>query len=83
MDINALQPHQQRVVEEHKQLKGNLERLNTFIVGKGSIWTALSDREKELLIMQAHAMQSYAAILVERIRMWVPDYEQQPTESGG
>lgn len=60
-----LQPHQQRVVDEHKELSDKLSKLLSFF--QGSIFPTLSDAERSRLRNQARFMDGYAAVLEERI----------------
>lgn len=62
-----MQPHQQRVVDESKELNTKFEALNKFI-SENDTYKKLPDGEKELLVKQSRVMGEYLAILNERIR---------------
>lgn len=61
-----LQPHQQRVVDEKKELDDKREKLLTFI--NGSVFRNLNQAEKDRLITQYGVMGIYSEILHQRIR---------------
>lgn len=63
----TLQPHQQRVVEEHRELNEKIDKLGEFIVNKPGVFLQLPWEEQDLLHRQYAAMQAYSDILVERI----------------
>lgn len=63
----TLQPHQQRVVEEHRELNEKIDKLGEFIVNKPGVFLQLPWEEQDLLHNQYRAMQAYSDILVERI----------------
>jgi len=64
----ALQPHQQRVVDEKNELDSKLEKLLAFIdAGKGKIFSSLVTEEQERLTAQARIMREYSDILADRI----------------
>jgi len=60
-----LLPHQQRVVEEKKELDGKLEKLKAFV--KTEIFETLEFEDKSLLNSQVYHMYSYSDILKHRI----------------
>jgi len=60
-----MQAHQERVVNEKKELDEKREKLGTFIEGK--IFQTLSPEERNRLERQAIAMTTYSTILGERI----------------
>lgn len=61
----TLQPHQQRVVDEKRDLDEKLEKLNAFF---GSpIFAGLPDAEMDRLQRQATHMAAYSDVLGERI----------------
>lgn len=60
-----MQPHQQRVVEEHTELEKKIERLEAF-VGTPT-YHALNQAEQYLLRRQLLAMREYLDILAARI----------------
>ena len=60
-----LAPHQQRVVDEKKELDEKREKLGVF---KGTdFFASLPWQEQERLNTQAHIMTMYSAVLGERI----------------
>lgn len=60
-----MQPHQQRVVDEHSALMEKAEALYSFFVNK--TFETLDTDEQELLKMQYYTMMVYAGILQKRI----------------
>jgi hypothetical protein len=60
-----MQPHQQRVVDEKKELDAKLEKLMAFI--QGSIFQTLKSDEQERLTRQSKLMDQYSGVLAERI----------------
>lgn len=62
---SALQPHQQRVVDEKRELDDRREKLNAFF--STSIFHGLPESEQSRLLRQGVAMRTYSEILGERI----------------
>lgn len=62
---SALQPHQQRVVDEKRDLDEKLGKLGTFF--ETPIFAGLDEEERQRLEHQQAAMQEYSTILDERI----------------
>ena len=60
-----MQPHQQRVVDEHIELVTRAKALYVFLAGK--MFETLDLDEQELLKMQYYSMMVYAGILQKRI----------------
>ena len=60
-----MQPHQQRVVDEKKELDVKLEKLSAFI--QGPIFQTLKSDEQERLTRQIKLMDQYSGVLAERI----------------
>lgn len=60
-----LQAHQQRVVEEKKELDEKLNKLNSFI--SSQFFLPINEDEKDRLKQQARIMHDYSNILKERI----------------
>lgn len=60
-----MQPHQQRVVNEKKELDDKLSKLVMFT--HGDIFRTLVPEERDRLEKQATAMTQYSQILGERI----------------
>lgn len=72
--IMAIQPHQQRVLDEKRELDEKLEKLSAFIRNPNAVYDALIDEEKLDLTAQAHHMRRYSEILKSRIaRMHLPE----------
>lgn len=67
--MNELQPHQQRVVDEHKELTEKLNKLLTFF--QSPIFNGLPEAERSRLRNQARFMEGYAAVLLERIEAFM------------
>ena len=65
----TIQPYQQRVIEEHKELEDKLARLNEFIDNhhNGKSCVAVSASDLSLLVQQRNAMHEYASVLKKRI----------------
>ena len=61
-----MQPHEQRVIEEKRELDEKLVRLSLFI-GKDNIFKSLDSEDQKLLIEQETIMVDYSGILAERI----------------
>lgn len=73
MDASALQPHQQRVVNERDELNTKLAALKGFIKGfiKGSqVFFSLQEDEQSRLKRQSEVMTEYSDILQDRINAW-------------
>lgn len=60
-------PHQDRVIEEQRELKQKLDALGAFITGKPDVFLRLPLAEQDLMHRQHAAMTAYSDILVERI----------------
>lgn len=60
-----MQPHQQRVVEERKELDIKRDKLTEFL--KGDFFRTLPADEQERLNRQLAIMDSYSGVLAERI----------------
>ena len=63
-----MQPHQQRVVDEKKELDAKLEKLMAFI--RGPIFQTLESGEQERLTRQSKLMDQYSGVLAERIEVF-------------
>lgn len=61
-----MQPHQERVVAEQKELQEKISKLDQFTVG--DIFNRLDDLEKERLVRQLKYMKLYSDVLIERIK---------------
>lgn len=66
INTNALPPHQQRVVIEHKELVLRTTALTHFI-GLSDTFETLDPAEQERLRVQNDLMWQYATVLGERI----------------
>ena len=60
-----MQPHQQRVVDEHNALTEKAKALYMFFTNK--VFETLDADEQDLLKMQYYTMMVYAGILQKRI----------------
>lgn len=60
-----MQPHQQRVVDEKRDLDEKREKLGQF--KNTDLFASLPWQEQERLNTQAHIMTMYSAVLGERI----------------
>lgn len=60
-----LQAHQQRVVDEKKELDGRLSKLLCFF--QTPVFCELPEAERSRLRNQARFMEGYSAVLQERI----------------
>jgi hypothetical protein len=60
-----LQPHQQRVVDEQRELDTKIVALRTFI--KGDIFNKLDVQEQTRLELQIGYMEGYSSVLGRRI----------------
>lgn len=72
----ALQPHQQRVVDEKNELSEKLGKLLAFF--QTPTFAGLSEAERSRLRNQARFMDGYAAVLEERIAAF--NYAAEPQE---
>lgn len=68
VDAAALQPHQQRVLEERNDVTTKLAKLRAFLAAPkfGDLPTA----EQEAMLRQLDAMCQYEAALTDRLRLW-------------
>lgn len=64
--MTPLAPHQQRVLDEKRELDERLAKLEAFILDNPA-WKALDKGEKDRLNLQAQAMTQYSKVLDERI----------------
>jgi hypothetical protein len=63
-----MQPHQQRVVDEKRELDSKLEKLMAFIASEtGKIFSGLVTEERQRLTTQARIMKEYSDVLGDRI----------------
>ncbi len=60
-----MQPHQERVVTEKKELDEKIEKLDAFL--HGAIYRTLAQGEQERLTRQLCHMTLYSKVLGERI----------------
>lgn len=65
MKLRKLEPHQQRVMDEERDLQSKIVALGKFIGGE--IFAGLEQAEQHRLVVQLHVMQQYRAILRQRI----------------
>ena len=64
--MSAIQPHQQRVIEEKADLDAKIAKLADFIVFSPT-YKIIGSAEKERLNRQHAAMRTYSGVLRERI----------------
>ena len=64
-----LEPHQERVVDEKDELDDRLRKLKKFI-DTNQQFNELPDKDKELMRKQSVAMEAYASVLDERIKIF-------------
>jgi hypothetical protein len=77
-----MQPHQQRVVGEHTELRERLAKLDVFIAGP--LFRGLPEDDRTLLLEQRHHMSNYALVLSVRIQRFhaaAPATMQTPGET--
>jgi hypothetical protein len=60
-----MKPHQERVVQERKDLDEKIDKLDEFI--DGEIFKTLPKDEQDRLVVQSAAMTNYSDILYARI----------------
>ena len=60
-------PHQQRVIEEKRELDEKLQKLTLFISSEKFCEIVRSEEERGRLVCQEEAMKYYSEILGERI----------------
>ena len=65
---SAVEPWQQRVIDEHAELDKKIGALAAFLAGER--FSTLPSAEKARLTHQLSAMQEYRSILSERIAAW-------------
>ena len=64
-----MQPHEQRVLDEKRELDNKIELLALFT--HGTVFNELPDEDKTLLTKQHSAMSIYSHILGQRIARFV------------
>lgn len=65
MDYQQMQPFQQRVADEMRELRSKLDKLNQFV--QTEMFNQLPEAEKARLQKQRGLMDEYANVLSERI----------------
>ena len=65
--MNQLAPHQQRVVDEKRELDEKLHKLSAFISSEKFTTIVQDEAERARLVCQEETMRDYSAILAERI----------------
>jgi hypothetical protein len=65
---NDMMPHQQRVVDEKKELDTKLTKLTEFMLT--DTYKALGNKDKDLLVSQSIVMTTYGKILEQRIGLF-------------
>jgi hypothetical protein len=66
--VSALQPHQERVLEEFAQLTERIGKLSQFL--GTAVYRELSVIDRELLSEQLSAMSAYQRVLRMRLSVW-------------
>jgi pyridoxine 5'-phosphate synthase PdxJ len=66
--MNELQPYQQRVVEERRELNERLEKLRAFT--ESARFAGLAIAEQHALTSQEVSMAGYLYALDERLALW-------------
>lgn len=61
-----MKDHVERMKQEHKELKANIESLSAFIHGN-EIYQSLCDIEQVQMVKQLGFMESYFSVLESRI----------------
>lgn len=61
-------PHQQRVIDEQKELETKIEALSAFIATRGSVFDAMEKQDQYYLQQQLTIMVEYNRILNVRIQ---------------
>ena len=67
-----LQPHQQRVVDEHAECLERLRKLRAFIGDAKGLFSQLDDAERHRLMHQEDVMTELATVLAERVAAFQP-----------
>jgi hypothetical protein len=62
-------PHEQRVIKEREELMVKLNDLNKFISGS-TLFLQLKETERNLLMIQQRAMDTYSLVLKSRIDLF-------------
>lgn len=63
--MKELEPYQQRVIDEKKDLDGKIKRLDAFV--NSEKFPTLAKEERERMDRQFFIMQQYSEVLGERI----------------
>jgi hypothetical protein len=63
-----IQPYQQRVIDEKKELDEKISKLKEFF--KTDLYSNLTKKERVLLSTQCHFMSEYSIVLANRIRLF-------------
>lgn len=66
--IKGLLPHQQRMLEEQRELQEKTHKLTAFLASAASAQLPLV--ETRLMHEQLHHMLQYSKVLQQRIRLW-------------
>ena len=67
-----LQPHQQRVVDEHAECLDRLRKLRAFIGDAKGPFRQLDDAERHRLMHQEDVMNELVIVLAERVAAFTP-----------
>jgi len=67
-----MEPHQQRVIDEQRELNDKLSKLSSFMATTSFVELVQMDERKRLIVQQA-IMKKYNAILCDRIKAFTID----------
>lgn len=67
-----LQPHQQRVVDEHAECLERLRKLRAFIADEKGPFRSLDRAKRQRLLRQEDVMTELAMVLAERVAAFIP-----------
>lgn len=65
--MTQLPPHQQRVVDEKRELDEKIQKLTAFVYSEKLTSVVKDDDERRRLLQQDELMRQYSRILSERI----------------
>ena len=74
-----MEPHQERVIVEKRELDAKLDKLSEFI-DSGKVDVLADKEEAARLRYQRCLMRAYSSVLFQRINSFPPDKESPPKE---
>jgi len=77
--VSTLAPHQQRVVEEKRELDDKLQKLTAFVSSEKFSTIVQDEAERGRLVCQEEVMRQYSEILGERIDAFVATEWPEPS----